>query len=202
MKLWCPSGEGRGRVTKYIAKSLFRRSITRRSVGSSPPPCQTFEDLGVRQYILTLRVQDGEVEIYDHAARLSCAGLITRTGRSRNSMSPGNRAFTVILSLQDDGGYSVVCPALPGCVSQGDDRREALENIRAAIELVLEAVEEEAGVEDGFGPRSLSVALPREETPELIADEIRHILTDRAEDGLPYEGVSIERVGLSAKALV
>ena len=41
--------------------------------------------------------------------------------------------FTVILQVEPDGGYSVHCPALPGCVSQGDDRKSALENIRQAI---------------------------------------------------------------------
>ncbi|HEX8273480.1 MAG TPA: type II toxin-antitoxin system HicB family antitoxin [Longimicrobiaceae bacterium] len=34
---------------------------------------------------------------------------------------------------QSDEGYSVRCPALPGCWSQGDSVEEALENIRDAI---------------------------------------------------------------------
>ncbi|MCK9308133.1 MAG: type II toxin-antitoxin system HicB family antitoxin [Methanoculleus sp.] len=33
-------------------------------------------------------------------------------------------------------------PSLPGCISEGDTREEALENIREAIDLYLEAVEE------------------------------------------------------------
>ena len=33
-----------------------------------------------------------------------------------------------------DGGYTVRCPALPGCRSQGETRAEALANIREAIE--------------------------------------------------------------------
>jgi len=41
--------------------------------------------------------------------------------------------FTVILSPEPDGGYSVVCSAIPGCVSQGDGLDEALANIREAI---------------------------------------------------------------------
>ena len=115
-------------------------------------------------------------------------------------MPPEKRAFTIILEREEDGGYSVVCPALPGCVSEGDDRREALENIREAAELVLEALEEEAGVEDGLGPRSFHTAPPYPETPDLIADEVRHILADRDKDALPYEGVSIERLELFVKA--
>ena len=46
--------------------------------------------------------------------------------------------YTVILELESDGGYVVSVPALPGCVSQGDSRAEALSNIREAIELYIE----------------------------------------------------------------
>jgi len=38
----------------------------------------------------------------------------------------------------DYGGYSVVCPSLPGCYSQGKTVSQALANIREAIELCLE----------------------------------------------------------------
>jgi predicted RNase H-like HicB family nuclease len=80
--------------------------------------------------------------------------------------------FTVILSPEADGGYSVVCPAIPGCVSQGDTLEDTLANIREAILLCLEVRNEEG------------VALPIE-TPELVAEEIRACLKDRAEEGLP-----------------
>ena len=46
--------------------------------------------------------------------------------------------YTVILELESDGGYVVSVPGLPGCVSQGDSRAEALSNIREAIELYIE----------------------------------------------------------------
>ena len=45
----------------------------------------------------------------------------------------------VILEPSDEGGYTVYVPALPGCISEGDSRDEALQNIREAIELYLEA---------------------------------------------------------------
>ena len=44
----------------------------------------------------------------------------------------------VILEPSDEGGYTVSVPALPGCLSEGDSREEALQNIREAIELYLE----------------------------------------------------------------
>ena len=46
--------------------------------------------------------------------------------------------YTVILEQEPDGGYVVSVPALPGCVSQGDSRPEALVNVREAIELYVE----------------------------------------------------------------
>jgi predicted RNase H-like HicB family nuclease len=46
--------------------------------------------------------------------------------------------YTVILEQEADGGFVVSVPALPGCVSQGDTREEALANVREAIELYIE----------------------------------------------------------------
>ncbi|MCY3015008.1 MAG: type II toxin-antitoxin system HicB family antitoxin [Planctomycetota bacterium] len=46
--------------------------------------------------------------------------------------------FTVVLEQEPDEGFVASVPALPGCVSQGDTREEALRNIREAIELYLE----------------------------------------------------------------
>lgn len=46
--------------------------------------------------------------------------------------------FTVVLEQEEDGGFVVSVPALPGCVSQADNREEALTNIREAIELYIE----------------------------------------------------------------
>jgi len=50
----------------------------------------------------------------------------------------------IILEQEEDGGYSVHCPALKGCHSQGETREEALKNIQEAIELYLEVVNEKA----------------------------------------------------------
>ena len=46
----------------------------------------------------------------------------------------------VVLEPSEDGGYTVFVPALPGCISEGDTKEEALRNIREAIELYLEPV--------------------------------------------------------------
>jgi predicted RNase H-like HicB family nuclease len=43
--------------------------------------------------------------------------------------------YTVVLEQESDGGFVVSVPVLPGCVSQGDSRAEALANIREVIEL-------------------------------------------------------------------
>jgi len=50
----------------------------------------------------------------------------------------------VILEKSDDGGYTVYVPSLPGCISEGDTRRQALDNINEAIRLYLESVEDDS----------------------------------------------------------
>ncbi|MBI3579975.1 MAG: type II toxin-antitoxin system HicB family antitoxin [Ignavibacteriales bacterium] len=41
-----------------------------------------------------------------------------------------------------DEGYSIWCPGLPGCWSQGESEKEALENIKDAIQAYLETVDQ------------------------------------------------------------
>jgi predicted RNase H-like HicB family nuclease len=60
--------------------------------------------------------------------------------------------YTVVLQRENDGGYVATVPALPGCVSQGDTREEALKNIEEAMELYLEDIKaagEPIPTEDG-----------------------------------------------------
>jgi predicted RNase H-like HicB family nuclease len=64
--------------------------------------------------------------------------------------------FTVVLEQEADGGYVVTVPALPGCVSQGDTREEALQNIREAIVLYVEHC------------RARGEAIPREVETEYV----------------------------------
>ena len=49
----------------------------------------------------------------------------------------------VILEPSEEGGFTVSVPSLPGCISEGDSREEALRNIREAIELYLEPVDDD-----------------------------------------------------------
>ncbi len=45
----------------------------------------------------------------------------------------------VLLHPGEDGGYIAEVPSLPGCISQGDTKEQALRNIREAIDLWIEA---------------------------------------------------------------
>jgi antitoxin HicB len=51
------------------------------------------------------------------------------------------RRFRVILEPNELGGYTVIVPSLPGCISEGDTKDEALANIREAIELYIESLQ-------------------------------------------------------------
>ena len=55
----------------------------------------------------------------------------------------------VVLEPSDEGGYTVHVPSLPGCVSEGDTLEEAQANIREAIEVYLEPVDDDSIVEEG-----------------------------------------------------
>ena len=46
--------------------------------------------------------------------------------------------YTVILERESDGGFVASVPVLPGCVSQGDTREDALANIKEAVDLYVE----------------------------------------------------------------
>jgi len=48
----------------------------------------------------------------------------------------------VIIYPGEDGYYVAECPSLPGCISQGKTREEAIANIREAIQLYIEVLEE------------------------------------------------------------
>ena len=63
---------------------------------------------------------------------------------------------TVALEEEPDGGFVISVPVLPGCVTQGDTRNEALFNIREAIEVYLEDC------------RATGDAIPREAGKEFI----------------------------------
>ena len=66
--------------------------------------------------------------------------------------------FHVVLKHDEDGWIVAECPALPGCVSQGKDEREALANIKEAITAWLWAEDQKA-----------ADALPEDQTPLVVA---------------------------------
>jgi antitoxin HicB len=52
------------------------------------------------------------------------------------------REYTIVLEPDEGGnGYTVLVPALPGCISQGKSKEEAVEHAKEAIELYIESLE-------------------------------------------------------------
>ncbi len=60
-----------------------------------------------------------------------------------------NMELTVVLEPQKEGGFVVYVPSLPGCITQGDSRDDALKNIKEAIELYLETDDNEVAKYSG-----------------------------------------------------
>jgi predicted RNase H-like HicB family nuclease len=53
----------------------------------------------------------------------------------------------VVIESSEEGGFTVYVPSLPGCVSEGETEQESMQNIREAIELYLEPVDDDlAGI--------------------------------------------------------
>jgi len=50
--------------------------------------------------------------------------------------------YKVVVEPQEEGGYTVYVPTLPGCVSQGEIVDEALDNIKEDIEVYLESLKQ------------------------------------------------------------
>ncbi|HMH42028.1 MAG TPA: type II toxin-antitoxin system HicB family antitoxin [Pyrinomonadaceae bacterium] len=65
--------------------------------------------------------------------------------------------FNVTIDRDEDGVFIVECPSIPGCVSQGKSKEEALENIKDAITLCLQ-VRSEKGMPLTIETRQIEVA--------------------------------------------
>ena len=109
-------------------------------------------------------------------------------------MSNESIKFTVILEQEEDGRYSVHCPAV-NCSSQGEERAEALVMIVECIQIVLDEYE------NTKESNSSLVPLPQEETPELISAEVQEILEFRVEYEMPMT-LEIVQVLVPAQVLV
>lgn len=91
-----------------------------------------------RQFVFTLAI--GEIV---HKLRGEVMSFIEKV---RERVSVEGKVYEVVLTPEiEDGGYSVVCPALRGCRSQGDTKAEALAMIKDAIQLWLRTNKELAG---------------------------------------------------------
>jgi len=65
--------------------------------------------------------------------------------------------FTITIDRDESGAWVAECPAIPGCVSQGETRSEAIANVREAIEACLE-VRAERGLPLTVETQQLEVA--------------------------------------------
>ena len=95
--------------------------------------------------------------------------------------------YTVIISPDpESGSYTVICPAMPGAVTEGETREAALDAMRSVMDAWIELA-----TEDGHGPLA--------ETPELVARVVGETLEDRAEEGWD---LALETTMLAPAAIV
>ena len=65
--------------------------------------------------------------------------------------------ITVILESSGEGGLTVYAPSLPGCITEGETEEKALANIKEAIELYLEPVDDEPFVSNSHLVKEVAV---------------------------------------------
>ena len=63
----------------------------------------------------------------------------------------------VVLEPSEEGGYTVYAPSLPGCISEGNNKEDALKNIKEAIELYLEPLDDD--IERYTGAEMMEIAV-------------------------------------------
>jgi len=66
-----------------------------------------------------------------------------------------NYSFTIVLEPQEEGGFSVIVPALPEVVTEGDTEQEALANAEEAIRAIVSY------------RRDHGIAIPADAKPEI-----------------------------------
>jgi len=69
--------------------------------------------------------------------------------------------YRIILRKEPEGGYTVIVPSLPGCVTYGDTIEEAIEMAKEAIELYIESLKErgeEIPTDEGTFEYTLTIA--------------------------------------------
>jgi predicted RNase H-like HicB family nuclease len=49
----------------------------------------------------------------------------------------------VLIYQDEDGGWCAECPSLPGCISQGDSKEDAIRNMKEAVELYIKVLKED-----------------------------------------------------------
>lgn len=65
--------------------------------------------------------------------------------------------FHVMIEKSEDGWFVAECPALPGCVSQGKTEREAIENIKEAIQAWLWAEDQKTLADSSHRPKATQI---------------------------------------------
>ncbi len=65
--------------------------------------------------------------------------------------------ISVVLEPNELGGFTVSLPSVPGCVSEGDTKEEALKNFKEALELHLELDEAELPQDNSFTVEKITI---------------------------------------------
>lgn len=83
--------------------------------------------------------------LFTHFSSMTSRSNMVELKANLNNSDNDNVSSKIHIELisQEEGGYTVLVPDLPGCISEGDTKEEALKNIAEAIDLYLEVNNEQ-----------------------------------------------------------
>lgn len=94
--------------------------------------------------------------------------------------------YVAKLTPEKDGGYSVTFPDIPGCITQGDTKDEALKMAKEALELVLEEYLDGRPLPDPDTDEDRADGLYAIEVDQDLADRIIDAMKSHALDALQH----------------
>ena len=145
--------------------------MARRERDTKKPSANEAAAIEARYPSIAAWVEDGWIEVGRDDYSHSFVRAPGRTDARRSEETPVRPYTVLLIPDNEDGGYVVKVPTLPGCVTQGETFEEAIENAKDVLEVWIEAAlaAGEAVPEEVAPPQLVTVAVKVVEVAPVIS---------------------------------